>query len=315
MRPDDPDPVLVHALVDHLFRPTRPLPVARVAEGVSTFVYRIRRGSDTFYLRILPEADASFAPEVRVLALLRERGVRVPEVIAFEHRDAWLNRSILVTTAVPGYPIGRRPVDTATRQVLVEAGQQLALINGVPVAGFGWVRRDRAEVSSLEGEHPTYRAFVEEHLDDDVALLGRSVLTRQEIARVRAVINGHPAWLEGEQAWLAHGDFDVTAIFQRAGRYTGIIDFGEIRGGDRWYDLGHFRMHDGETLPALVLDWLVEGYGSVQPLAPDFRERISFTSLLIAIRAVARQLAKGRSGVQRHQGVVAIRRDLAILQP
>lgn len=47
---------------------------------------------------------------------------------------------------------------------------------------------------------------------------------------------------EGEQGYLAHGDFDTTHIYQDNGRYTGIIDFGEIRGADRWYDLGYFHM-------------------------------------------------------------------------
>ena len=47
--------------------------IERVAEGVSTWVYRIRRGGETFYLRILPEADATFAPEVIAHQRLRYR--------------------------------------------------------------------------------------------------------------------------------------------------------------------------------------------------------------------------------------------------
>ena len=42
-----------------------------------------------------------------------------------------------------------------------------------------------------------------------------------------------------ESAWLAHGDFDATAIFYRDGRYSGLIDFGEIRGTEPLFDLGH----------------------------------------------------------------------------
>jgi aminoglycoside phosphotransferase (APT) family kinase protein len=314
MRPDDPDPRLVHAVVDRVFHPDPECQVERVTEGVSTFVYRIRRGAEAFYLRILPEVDASFAPEVRALQLLRQRGVRVPEVVYWEHRDALLGRSVMVTTEIAGRHVGRRTVDGATRQILFEAGQQLALLNTVPVTGFGWVRRDRGEVVDLEGEHPTLRAFVYEHLEADLAALERErLLNRDDAVAIRGIVEAHPSWLDAEQGQLAHGDFDVTQIYQQDGRYTGIIDFGEIRGADRWYDLGHFRMHDGETLPELVLDWLLEGYRSAVPLPADHRRRISFASLLIAVRAFARCLERRPEQAERHQGRTSIARDLARL--
>lgn len=313
MRPDDPDPAAVRALVERLVGPARSWVIERVAEGVSTCVYRLDHGAVTLYLRILPEPEASFGPEALALRLLRERGVRVPEVVAFEPYDERLGRSAMVTTAIAGESVEQSPVDGATRWVLTEAGRQLALLNGLPVAGFGWVRRDQPAPTRLTAEHPTQRAFVEEHLDADLAALDGSLLTRREVEAIRALVADHTAWLDTEPAGLAHGDFDVTAIFQQAGRYTGLIDFGEIRGADRWYDLGHFRMHDGERLPALALDWLVEGYAEVWPLPPDARQRIGFASLLIAVRALGRHLPLGRPEPHRHPGLVAIRRDLALL--
>ena len=105
----------------------------------------------------------------------------------------------------------------------------------------------------------------------------------------------------------------MTQIFQADGRYTGIIDFGEIRGADRWYDLGHFRMHDGETLPVPVLDWLLEGYGSVAVLPADYRRRIGLAGLLIAVRALARGLERSPKQAERHQARTSIPRDLAMM--
>jgi aminoglycoside phosphotransferase (APT) family kinase protein len=58
---------------------------------------------------------------------------------------------------------------------------------------------------------------------------------------------------------LAHGDFDVTPIFQQDGAYTGLIDFGEIRGAEPFHDLGHFHLHDGEALPLDVCYVLRDG--------------------------------------------------------
>lgn len=61
----EPDSSLLDPLLMRVF-PAGPTHVERVAEGVSTWVYRIRYRDSTFYLRVLPEAGASFAPEVAV---------------------------------------------------------------------------------------------------------------------------------------------------------------------------------------------------------------------------------------------------------
>jgi len=61
---------------------------------------------------------------------------------------------------------------------------------------------------------------------------------------------------------LAHGDFDCTHIFEANGSYTGLIDFGEIRGTEP-FDLGHFLLHDGETARWPLFDDLLAGYASV----------------------------------------------------
>jgi aminoglycoside phosphotransferase (APT) family kinase protein len=286
--------------------------------NASTSTLPTREISVTRHVRTVKRIPAGLnlvlAPEALAHRLLRERGVRAPQVLYVEDCHPALGRSVMVTTEIAGDHIGRRPVDGRTRQVMIEAGRQLALINGVPVDDFGWIRRDAGARDRLAGEHPTQRAFIEERLDDDLAALEGHALTGEQVAAIRAVVEAHPGWLDGERARLAHGDFDVTHIYERDGRYTGVIDFGEIRGAGPWYDLGHFRMHDGETLPALVLDWLIEGYRSVTPLPPDYRERISLASLLIAIRALARGLEKNPSDLGQHQGLVAIRRDLAVLR-
>jgi Phosphotransferase enzyme family len=153
-----------------------------VAEGVSTFVYRILCGDETFYLRVLPEEGASFAPEVAAHTLLRQRQVNVPEVIYFEQRNELLQRSIMMTTAIEGRPLRLSPALSAgVREAIVaEAGQDLAWINSVPVEGFGWVQRDSSETRQLQAQWPTSRAFTLESWEADFAYLARSTLSRTE---------------------------------------------------------------------------------------------------------------------------------------
>jgi aminoglycoside phosphotransferase len=79
--------------------------VERITEGGSTYVYRLRTENERFYLRVLPEEGVSFLPEVEVHRRLRENGVAVPEVVYFEANNEWVQRSIMVTTEIPGTPI------------------------------------------------------------------------------------------------------------------------------------------------------------------------------------------------------------------
>ena len=299
------------ALARSIFPATQPLTVERVPEGISTYVYRIERGNERFYLRLLPEVGDSFAPELRAHALMRERGIRVPEVIYFEHRNEVFGLSVLVTTEIAGCSAAQAGLGEATREVITAAGRDLAIINSLPVAGYGWVTRDRPLVTDLAGDLPTNRAFLTEHLSGDLAFLETGLLDHAEVAAIRATLTRHDAWLDADHGQLAHGDFDTTHIFQHGGHYTGIIDFGEIRGTDPWYDLGHFAMRDGEQLPVPLLPWLLEGYSSVTPLPPDHLQRITFANLLIGIRTASRLGQRGRRDPSALQ---AIRHSIAALR-
>ena len=296
-----------------IFGGATPLSVERVKVGVSTYVYRIRRAGEVFYLRVLPEVGASFAPEAHVHALLRERGVSVPEVVYIEQCDAALQRSVMVTTEIKGRPIGHRSLDAGLKDVLVAAGRDLAVINSLPVESFGWIRRDGAAGPRLEAEHSNSRAFMLDHLEQDLALLGERALSQRETAAVGEIISRHDAWLDSTWAWLAHGDFDLTHIYARQGRYSGIIDFGEIRGADALYDLGHFKLHDGETLSKLALPYLLEGYQQLAPLPRDYEGRLCLTSLLIAVKALARRLRRYPAERPDHLTLAALRGDIGAL--
>lgn len=294
-RKGDVDPAALRNLAKRIFPGSR-VAVERTETGVSTQVYRVRHGNEVFYLRIAEERAASLAPEARAHMLLRERGVKAPEVVYFEPFDEALERSVMVTTEIRGEPLSLGGFDANTPAILREAGHDLARINHVPVEGFGWIRRDQEHGDSLEAEHATQRAFVQEHLDADLALLRANMLTTAEVATARATLLH---W-DAEHAHLAHGDLDLSHIYQHEGRYTGMIDFGEIRGAGRFYDLGHFKLHDVETWNQRVLPSLLEGYGEIWPLPADYEAQIHRWGLHIGIRALARSLTRSPSTYQQY---------------
>jgi len=291
--------------------------IAHAPLGVSTYVYRLYCGAIWYYLRVLPEAGANFAPEARVLELLHERGISVPQVVYYSHRERSLGQSVLVTTEIPGRAVAEAGVGEDTAAVLFEAGRMLATINSLPVDGFGWVTRNEEYVTAPQAERTTFRAFVLENLDEQLHILESVVLTPHEVARLRGLLHHYDAWLEPGPVVLAHGDFAVTAIFQHGRHCSGSIDFGEIRGAHQWYDLGHFHFHDGETVPGPLMPWLLAGYRTVIALPDDARQRIAFAAVLIGQRSLARLLQKHgaapRAVPSVAAGVAALRRDMTLL--
>ena len=305
---------IINELVNHIF-PTRPLRVERVMEGVSTHVYRIVFQRETCYLRVLPEEGASFAPEVVAHRLLRHLQANVPEVIYFDHCYEPLQQSVMVTTEVKGLPISQSSElrQEELESIVIEAGRDMARINSVKVEGFGWVKRDLSDTEHICAEWATDRTFMLERWKTDLAYLGEHILDTLEVAILEGIRERYDYLLEGEQAYLAHGDFDTTHIFQENGRYTGIIDFGEMRGTNRWYDLGHFHMRDEEYISYSQMTALVRGYSEIVSLPANYEQAIRFASILINVRALVRSLQKRPPDRFTQHQVKRLRGDMALL--
>ncbi len=143
-----PDIQHIADLVKHIFS-KEPLSIERVPEGISTYVYCVAFQHDTFYLRVLPEEGASFAPEVAVHTHLCGMQVKVPEVIYYEHYNEMLQRSVMVTTEIKGRPVSKSHNldETTLHTVLIEAGTDLARINKMRVDGFGWIAREQDDMA------------------------------------------------------------------------------------------------------------------------------------------------------------------------
>lgn len=252
----------------------------RVPEGVSTYVYRVETACGAAYLRFLPE-DATFGAEVLAQRKLAELGVPVPKVLCYEGREPVTGRSLMITEELPGEPLSPKEPEAILRPVLREAGRQLKKLHTVPVAGFDWV--DRRFETELRGEHPDYKSYFNEFLEHDLSALA-AVLPGEDWARLRELTEEARGTLRVEKAALVHGDFCMEHIFHQGGRFTGFIDFGEIRGSDPVFDLGTFANSD-ETAKNAATNWLLEGYGTV-----DFRA-VHLSALCFALRFAGKKAA------------------------
>jgi Ser/Thr protein kinase RdoA (MazF antagonist) len=292
-REPDVDADALAALVRTAFGAAVPVTCERTPDGVSTQVYRLVRGSETFYLRLAERADENLETDAELHRRLRALGVRVPRVVFVEPFDAAIGRSVAITTEVPGTSLAETACSPGVaRAVVEEAGADLAVVNAVAVDGFGWVRR-RGRGWPLRAEHDGYLPFLTSDLPADWPGPLRSLFSARVLDAIEAMLD-HERSRPPARALLAHGDFDATAIFCSDGRYTGIIDFGEIRGAERLFDLGHFHLHDGERVATRLLPALLRGYRRVAPLPPGHASAIRRSAVLLGLRQLCRWLGPAR---------------------
>ena len=266
---------------------TRDFVCARATSGSSTEVYRVETGSSIAWLRLAEDPGENRIVEIRVHELLRQRGVHVPEILVFEVHPPELDRSAALTSHIPGIPLRECHDPVTARKVAIAAGRELAVINALPVTGFGWIDRVSDEnPEEIIAEHPARAGWTAEFFTAIKEFAPSGFIASQRIPQLAACIQTWAGDATETRSFLAHGDFDTSHIYYdpENGAYTGIIDFGEGRGTHAAYDAGHLLLHDGESNSLPILPALLEGYGD-----PD--DQFRYQMLLHAIAIATRQLA------------------------
>jgi Ser/Thr protein kinase RdoA (MazF antagonist) len=289
-RPGDVDAAALEAVVARVLGSGAS--IERAPGGVSTAVYRVDRDGEVVFVRVAEQPGGSMEVEAAVHARLRTIGVTVPEVLALDD-GVDLGRGLMILREIPGRPlVGSAGVDPTP--VLRAAGADLARINGVEVDGFGWIRRDGA-APPFRGVHASYRAFVEEGTQG-IQGAAASALDARQGAVLSTLLEAVAA--EEREARLAHGDFDGTHIYQHAGAYSGLIDLGEMRGAEPWYDLAFALVQDRSAVTALVA-----GYREVAPVPEDLSRRLLRSATVIVATQLGRWIVRdGPDALERPSG-------------
>ena len=289
-RPDVDGPALT-AILQRVLGPG--LRVARTPAGVAAQVYRVQAAERVLYVRIAEEDHEDLSVDAALLEHLRGEGLHVPPVVHVEPFDQGLGRSVLIMGQIAGEPLAHCRDEGAARRVARAAGRELAVLNGLGVRGYGWIQR-RAPVWPLRAIFRDYAEFVTSYLPDPWPGPLAPLFSAAELDRLWSLVASERRRELGG-ARLAHGDFDTTPIFQVDGRYTGLIDFGEIRGTDPLFDLGHFLLHDQESTPIPLVDELLAGYAEVVVLPVGHEELVRRSAILLGLRQLARWLGPFRN--------------------
>jgi aminoglycoside phosphotransferase (APT) family kinase protein len=285
----------VQSVIDAWF-PNSAVVVTRAMDGVSTPVYRVTVDGDTFWARLGEAPGERRDGEAAAHRLLSARGLPVPAVVRYEAAPVGLDRSLCLTTHVEGVPVSASQAGAWIGTVAIQAGRVLATINEVRVRGYGWAFASTAP-DGLVGEHRERSGWVAEYHDAFRVVRESASFDTFTLARIAEVLEHWTACPNEESGYLAHGDFDGSHIYvdRKQDTLAGIIDFGEMRGADRFYDLGHLLLHDGEGGRPLLLPDLLAGYRDVVRLPGDIMEQIRIQAIVIGTRALAIQLGRAPS--------------------
>lgn len=262
-----------------------------VAEGVSTLVYRLVKASrPTYYLRILSQGE-SVKPQVVVHKQLIDNGLHVPQIIYWRENCKELSgRSCMIVSEIQGRSLEKDQKLLSKAQltsVLNNAGQELAKINEIRTINYG----DLVKVIDrrLTANSLNYAEIAIQDLEDNVQLINQFypdqiMLVAQAAEMVK---ENQDYFLQNVKSYLNHGDFDLSHIYQIKGRYTGIIDFGDINGASRFRDLAHY-----QVFSRLGFDYLLKGYCNYYKLSEQQLQFIKLESLALAIQTWARGIKK-----------------------
>jgi len=292
--------VSVRALVRRWFPEGTPR-IERMGTGVSTPVYRVALDDGDAFLRLGEEPGERRDAEVRVHEILRDAGVSVPRILRWERGPPELDRSAALTARMPGRSIEElalTPEELAL--VMRAAGRDLARINAIPVRGYGWVDVVRGADRHLVAEHQARAAWAAEYLAATRTVVTSGLLDHSAHTWLTGAMHAWAAIPERHLSALAHGDIDErTHIFVENGTYTGIIDFGEIRGADPLYDLGQALLNAENPARRDVFEELVRGYRELAPLPDGWRAEVRLQAIAIAARALAIQLGRPPNAYRR----------------
>lgn len=255
-------------------------------------VFRAHVDDAVFYLRVAEQPGQDLSTDAQILDRLGALGVAVPAVVAAEAAPCELPVSYMIVTEIPGGSLAQRGTDDEARHAASLAGRDTAIINSLEVSGFGWVQRNGAE--QLTAELDTYGDFVVSYLPEPWPGWLTGIFEPQHLAVLEAIIDSERRRPVGH-GQLAHGDLDVTHIYISDGAYTGIIDFGEMRGTEQTFDLGHFQLHDGETRAVELLDSFLTGYSEVTALPDDHLEVVRTSAILLGLRQLSLWLGPERN--------------------
>jgi fructosamine-3-kinase len=259
--------------------PFRDCEIQKVEDGVITDVYKLKN-SETYYLKIFSD-NHSLAAMLLANKLLLQEGIHIPEIVYSKEKDTIQNkRAFYIEKELKGKSIKKDPSlsEDEKEKIIIEAGKDLAKLNSIPVQGVGSIKDFKD--AKLKAPWKNYEEFILNNVNNMLnELLHSNVLSKEQIDKIEKYIIKNQSLLDTQNnSFLAHGDFCLEHIYHLDGKYSGIIDFGDMRGTSKFHDLAHFYTYNRKYFEPLI-----KGYNSIYELPHDYLEKIIVEAVVFGV--------------------------------
>jgi Ser/Thr protein kinase RdoA (MazF antagonist) len=251
-----------------------------VDQGISSDVFRVETAKGLIiFLRFVNENENA-SLEFGVYKKLRDLGVKVPKPIYYEDfAEHFGGRSFMILGKLDGMSLSDRFVD---KEILYEAAQDLRKVHSIKIEKFGSINRGIDAPRTLTGFKDSYKEYCLNNLEDRIKnIVENSLLSTEKSEQILSYIIQKQELLDVSTSHLIHGDLNPEHIFSNDNKYSGIIDFGDMKGASRYHDLVNYWFTTDQHYQDLE-----DGYFLNHKRPENFDETMKLERLVFVIRKI-----------------------------
>lgn len=237
----------------------------RLIAGETNEVYEIAFANrNDMIVRISRAEDPRFDQELWAIERCATVGIPVPEVLSILRTiDGNEQLCLSIQEKMPGTLLSETNLSSAAKKTITtQAGDYLSRIHSIATSGFGYINN--------KGQAPYRTALDEvralEDMSEQFIRAGKVAGVKPNLIELAIAISIKEAKIrDTTTSCLIHNDFSAKHILVDGDQITGIIDFGEVSGGQPLTDF--IRWSRQTDLP---LTWLQEGYQNQSLFTSEF---------------------------------------------
>jgi aminoglycoside phosphotransferase (APT) family kinase protein len=230
-----------------------------VHHGFSNQVHKATLNDKPIFIRTNKDPEI-FPVEILGYEAFKEKGIPVPNVIAYEEKPGIIGYPTMIMEAANGIALNQANLTPEQEEKVYEnIGNLVNKIHQIKVKGFGPLSAERG---NLKGKLSTWEEYwtpkIESTYQDLVFLVDKQLLTEQEAELVRASLKKSNAF-SVEESSLLHRDIHRSHVFVTGDQVSGVIDLGLMIAGDPRYDIAYSFMFQNEQQQ----EAFIKGYGNL----------------------------------------------------
>lgn len=273
----------IQTLVDSLLKSNGTNLVYKMSNNFSSTVFKIT-GNKVYYLKVASEKTENFLPEFNINKILIKNKIKVPKII--EHKNFPKDTgglSYILMSEIKGLSTTQAECNNV---LLREVGRSLAKINSIRIDGFGMIDRFKRKIRGLNGTKNTHLDFILNSYVDKLNLIYHSkIITKNQIKIIIQFIEDNKHALDIKVGNLVHGDFCGNHIIHNDGKLTGIIDFGDSKVSNQFYDLAYLKICNRNLFESIF-----RGYRSEILLPKNWKLILKLTIIIVGIRIISSEI-------------------------